>query len=44
MAFPGRSAASSPAGHAEGIGAAAVFWYVTVAVYAVIWYAIYVTK
>ena len=28
----------------EGIIAAALFWYVTVAVYAVIWYAIYVTK
>lgn len=28
----------------EGITAAALFWYVTVAAYAVIWYAIYVTK
>jgi heme/copper-type cytochrome/quinol oxidase subunit 3 len=28
----------------EGIVAAALFWYVTVAIYAVIWYAIYVTK
>ena len=28
----------------EGITAASLFWYVTVAVYAVIWYAIYVTK
>ena len=29
---------------AEGVEAAALFWYVTVAVYAVVWYAIYVTK
>jgi heme/copper-type cytochrome/quinol oxidase subunit 3 len=28
----------------EGISAAALFWYVTVAVFTVIWYAIYVTK
>ena len=28
----------------EGIVAAALFWYVTVAIYAVVWYAIYVTK
>lgn len=28
----------------EGVTAAAMFWYVTVAVYAVIWYAIYITK
>ncbi len=28
----------------EGIVAASMFWYATVAVYAVIWYAIYVTK
>ncbi len=28
----------------EGITAASLFWYVTVAVFAVIWYAIYVTK
>ena len=28
----------------EGIVAAALFWYVTVAMYAVVWYAIYVTK
>ena len=28
----------------EGIVAASMFWYVTVAVYAVVWYAIYVTK
>ncbi len=28
----------------EGITAASMFWYVTVAVFAVIWYAIYVTK
>lgn len=28
----------------EGISAAAVFWYGTVAVYALIWFAIYVTK
>ncbi len=28
----------------EGIVAAALFWYATIAVYAVIWYAIYVTK
>ena len=29
---------------AEGVSAAVVYWYVTVAVYAVIWYGIYVTK
>jgi heme/copper-type cytochrome/quinol oxidase subunit 3 len=29
---------------AEGVEAAALYWYVTVAVYAVIWYAIYITK
>lgn len=29
---------------AEGVEAAALFWYVTIAVYAVVWYAIYVTK
>jgi heme/copper-type cytochrome/quinol oxidase subunit 3 len=28
----------------EGITAAAMFWYVTVGVYAVIWYSIYITK
>lgn len=28
----------------EGISAAALFWYVTVGLYAVIWYAVYVTK
>jgi heme/copper-type cytochrome/quinol oxidase subunit 3 len=28
----------------EGIVAASVFWYVTIAIYAVVWYAIYVTK
>lgn len=28
----------------EGVVAAAVFWYATIAIYAVIWYAIYVTK
>ena len=28
----------------EGIAAAAVYWYVTVAVYAVVWYTIFVTK
>ncbi|MEY2456823.1 MAG: cytochrome c oxidase subunit [Acidimicrobiaceae bacterium] len=28
----------------EGVAAAAIFWYVTVAVYAVIWYTIFVTK
>jgi heme/copper-type cytochrome/quinol oxidase subunit 3 len=28
----------------EGIVSAALFWYVTVAVYAVVWYSIYVTK
>lgn len=33
------------AGHdREGLVAASVFWYATVAVYAIIWYAIYVTK
>lgn len=29
---------------AEGMTAAALYWYVTVAVYAVIWYGIYITK
>jgi heme/copper-type cytochrome/quinol oxidase subunit 3 len=29
---------------AEGVTAAVVYWYVTIAVYAVIWYGIYVTK
>ena len=29
---------------AEGMEAAALFWYVTVAVYAVVWYTIYITK
>jgi cytochrome c oxidase subunit 3 len=29
---------------AEGMSAALLFWYVTIAVYAVIWYAIYITK
>lgn len=29
---------------AEGVTAALVFWYVTIAVYAVVWYGIYVTK
>jgi cytochrome c oxidase subunit 3 len=29
---------------AEGVSAAALYWYVTIAVYAVIWYGIYVTK
>lgn len=29
---------------AEGVVGAALFWYVTIAVYAVVWYAIYVTK
>jgi cytochrome c oxidase subunit 3 len=28
----------------EGLVAAALFWYATIAVYAVIWYAIYITK
>jgi heme/copper-type cytochrome/quinol oxidase subunit 3 len=28
----------------EGLQAAALYWYVTVAVYTVIWYAIFVTK
>jgi heme/copper-type cytochrome/quinol oxidase subunit 3 len=28
----------------EGIVAALIYWYVTVAVYAVIWYTIFVTK
>jgi heme/copper-type cytochrome/quinol oxidase subunit 3 len=28
----------------DGIGAAVIFWYAVVAVYAVIWYAIYITK
>lgn len=29
---------------AEGMNAAALYWYATVAVYAVVWYAVYVTK
>ena len=29
---------------AEGMSAAALYWYVTVAVYSVVWYAIYITK
>jgi heme/copper-type cytochrome/quinol oxidase subunit 3 len=29
---------------AEGVTAAVLFWYVTIAVYAVVWYGIYVTK
>jgi heme/copper-type cytochrome/quinol oxidase subunit 3 len=29
---------------AEGASAAALFWYVTVAAYAVVWYAITITK
>jgi cytochrome c oxidase subunit 3 len=29
---------------AEGLNAAALFWYATIAVYAVVWYAIYITK
>jgi heme/copper-type cytochrome/quinol oxidase subunit 3 len=29
---------------AEGMSAAALYWYVTVAVYAAIWYGIYITK
>ncbi|HEX8802772.1 MAG TPA: cytochrome c oxidase subunit 3 [Acidimicrobiales bacterium] len=29
---------------AEGLSAAALFWYVTIAVYAVIWYGIYIVK
>ena len=29
---------------AEGMSAAALYWYVTIAVYAVVWYAVYVTK
>jgi heme/copper-type cytochrome/quinol oxidase subunit 3 len=29
---------------AEGFNAAAVFWYLTVAVYGLVWYAIYITK
>ena len=28
----------------EGIVAASLFWYATIAVYAVVWYAVYVTK
>jgi hypothetical protein len=28
----------------EGLVAAALFWFVTIAAYAVIWYAIFVTK
>ena len=30
--------------HADGIASAALFWHATVAVYAVVYYAIYVTK
>ena len=29
---------------AEGMSAAALYWYVVIAVYAVVWYGIYVTK
>ena len=29
---------------AEGMSAAALYWYVTIAVYAVLWYAVYITK
>lgn len=29
---------------AEGMSAAALYWYVTIAVYSVVWYAIYITK
>jgi heme/copper-type cytochrome/quinol oxidase subunit 3 len=29
---------------AEGMSAAALYWYITIGVYAVVWYAIYVTK
>jgi heme/copper-type cytochrome/quinol oxidase subunit 3 len=29
---------------AEGLSAAALYWYVTVAVYAVLWYAILIVK
>jgi heme/copper-type cytochrome/quinol oxidase subunit 3 len=29
---------------AEGLSAAALFWYVTIGVYSVVWYAIYITK
>ena len=29
---------------AEGMSAAALYWYATIAVYAVIWYAVYITK
>lgn len=29
---------------AEGMSAAAMYWYATIAVYAVLWYAVYVTK
>ena len=29
---------------AEGMSAAALYWYATIAVYAVLWYAIYITK
>ena len=28
----------------EGVASAAMFWYVTIAVYAVIWYSIFITK
>ncbi|MCH7788130.1 MAG: cytochrome c oxidase subunit 3 [Acidobacteria bacterium] len=31
-------------GRADGVAAAALFWYVTVAVYAAVWFAIFVTK
>jgi hypothetical protein len=29
---------------AEGMSAAALYWYATIAVYAVLWYAVYITK
>jgi hypothetical protein len=29
---------------ADGMNAAALFWYVTIAVYSVIWYAVFITK
>jgi heme/copper-type cytochrome/quinol oxidase subunit 3 len=29
---------------AEGMAAAALFWYVTIGIYSVVWYAIYITK
>ena len=28
----------------EGVTAAGVYWYITVGVYAVVWYAVYITK